>query len=45
MLKLTLSEKEYEIINKRFIGGAPNEINYLQFDKVLKRYSGDDQPF
>lgn len=44
-LKLYISESEYKIINKRFIGGAPNEINYLEFDNLLKRYSGDDQPF
>ena len=44
-LKLYINESEYEIINKRFVAGAPNEINYLEFDKVLKRYSGDDQPF
>lgn len=44
-LKLTLTEEEYGIINKRFVAGAPNEINYLEFDNVLKTYSGDDQPF
>jgi hypothetical protein len=44
-MKLYITEQEYNIINKRFMAGAPNEINYLEFDKVLKRYSGDDQPF
>lgn len=44
-LKLTLTDEEYEIINKRFMAKAPNEINYVEFDNVLKRYSGDDQPF
>jgi Ca2+-binding EF-hand superfamily protein len=44
-LKLYISDQEFEIINKRFVGGAPNEIKYLEFDTVLKRYSGDDQPF
>jgi Ca2+-binding EF-hand superfamily protein len=45
MLKLPLTDEEYEIINKRFMSGAPNEINYLDFDNLLKRYSGDDTPF
>lgn len=44
-LKLALSDCEYKIINKRFVGGAPNEINYLEFDNLLKQYSGDDKPF
>lgn len=44
-LKLTLTDEEYKIINKRFVASAPNEINYLEFDKVLKAYSGDDKPF
>ena len=44
-LKLYITEEEYEIINKRFVGGAPNEINYVEFDNVLKKYSGDDVPF
>jgi Ca2+-binding EF-hand superfamily protein len=44
-LKLSLTEKEYGIINKRFVASAPNEINYLEFDNLLKKYSGDDQPF
>lgn len=44
-LKLYITEDEYEIINKRFRANAPNEVNYLDFDTVLKRYSGDDKPF
>ncbi len=44
-LKLYITDEEYEVINKRFVGGAPNEINYIEFDNVLKRYSGDDVPF
>jgi hypothetical protein len=44
-MKLYITEEEFEIINKRFMGGAPNEINYLEFDNVLKRYSGDDEAF
>ena len=44
-LKLVISDQEFEIINKRFQAKAPNEINYVEFDHVLKRYSGDDKPF
>uniref|UniRef100_A0A7S3KPW0 EF-hand domain-containing protein n=1 Tax=Euplotes crassus TaxID=5936 RepID=A0A7S3KPW0_EUPCR len=44
-LKLYITDEEYKIINKRFVGGAPDEINYIDFDNVLKRYSGDDVPF
>lgn len=44
-LKLYITEDEYKVINKRFVANAPNEINYLDFDNVLKRYSGDDEPF
>lgn len=40
-LKLYVTEAEFEIINKRFQAKAPNEINYVEFDHVLKRYSGD----
>ena len=44
-LKLKITDEEYEIINKRFKAKAPNEIKYVEFDNVLKRYSGDDKPF
>jgi hypothetical protein len=44
MLKLTISNSEFALINKRFQAKAHNEINYVEFDHVLKRYSGDDQP-
>lgn len=44
-LKLYITEEEFSIVNKRFVASAPNEINYLEFDKFLKKYSGDDQPF
>lgn len=43
--KLYISDDEYKIINKRFAAKAPNEINYKDFDTVLKRYSGDIEPF
>jgi len=42
-MKLQVSEAEFEIINTRFQAKAPNEINYVEFVHVLKRYSGDDQ--
>lgn len=44
-LKLYVSDREFDIINKRFQASAPNEINYVEFDHVVKRYSGDDQVF
>lgn len=44
-LKLYIPDEEYRLINKRFVAQAPNEINYIEFDRVLKTYSGDDQPF
>jgi Ca2+-binding EF-hand superfamily protein len=44
-LKLYITDEEYKIINKRFVANAPNEINYMVFEKLLKTYSGDDKPF
>ena len=41
-LKLYITDEEFNIINKRFQAKAPNEINYVEFDHFLKRYSGDD---
>jgi len=40
-----VSDQEYGIILKRFQAGAANEINYVEFDFVLRQYSGDDKPF
>ena len=42
-MKLMITEAEFETINKRFQAKAPNEINYVEFNHVLKTYSGDDQ--
>lgn len=42
---MQVSEQEYAIILKRFQAKAANEINYVEFDHVLRRYSGDDQPW
>lgn len=44
MLHLKISDREFFLIGKRFQAKAENEINYVEFDHVLKRYSGDDQP-
>lgn len=40
-MKLQASEKEFAMINKRFQAKAANEINYVEFDWVLRHYSGD----
>jgi len=42
--KMQASDYEYSLINKRFQAGAANEINYVEFDHVLRHYSGDHQP-
>jgi len=42
-LKLQASEKEFSLINRRFQAKAANEINYVEFDYVLRHYSGDLQ--
>lgn len=39
--KLWITDREYELINTRFKAGAANEINYVEFDHVLRLYSGD----
>jgi len=39
--KVKLSDEEYELLCKRFISKAKNEVNYVDFDKVLRYYSGD----
>lgn len=44
MLHLKISDREFQLINKRFQAKALNEINYVEFDHVLKKFSGDDQP-
>ena len=43
-MKLACSEEEFRIINKRFVAKAANEINYVEFDHVLREYSGDHLP-
>ncbi len=43
-MKLQISEEEYKIIFKRFQAKADNEINYVEFDHVLRFYSGDHDP-
>ena len=43
-MKLKVTEQEFGIINKRFQAKANNEINYVEFDFVLRYYSGDHEP-
>jgi len=42
---MQVSDQEYGIILKRFMAKAANEINYVEFDHVLRHYSGDHHPF
>lgn len=39
--KLWITDAEYALINKRFQAKAANEINYVEFDHVLRLYSGE----
>ena len=39
--KIQLSEEEYGLLRKRFVAAAKNEINYIDFDNLLRHYSGD----
>lgn len=41
--KMKLSDYEYILIGKRFQAKAANEINYVEFDHVLRHYSGDHE--
>ena len=43
-MKLQTSDYEFSLINKRFKAKAANEINYVEFDHVLRFYSGDHEP-
>ena len=43
--KLIASAEEFALINKRFQARAADEINYVEFDYVLRQYSGDNKPF
>lgn len=43
--KLQVSEVEFALIRKRFQAKAADEINYVEFDYVLRQYSGDNKPF
>ena len=42
-MRVSLTDDEFDLLCRRFMAGAANEINYVEFDHVLKRYSGDDQ--
>jgi len=39
--KLWITDREFYLINRRFQAGAANEINYVEFDFVLRKFSGD----
>lgn len=39
--KLWITDREFYLINKRFQAGAANEINYVEFDYVMRAFSGD----
>jgi len=39
--KIELSDEEYRLLKKRFMGKASNEINYVEFDNTIRTYSGD----
>jgi len=39
--KLWITDREFYLINKRFQAAAANEINYVEFDHVMRLYSGD----
>ena len=39
--KVSLSDIEYQLLCKRFMSKAKNEVNYVEFDRVLRVYSGD----
>ncbi len=43
--RMQVSQQELDIIQKRFQAKAANEINYVEFDHVLRHYSGDHEPF
>jgi len=41
---MQLSDYEYDLIGRRFQAKSANEINYVEFDYVLRHYSGDHEP-
>lgn len=44
-MKLNCNDEEFRLICKRFQAKADNEVNYVEFDHVLRFYSGDHLPF
>jgi hypothetical protein len=44
-MKLQATDYEFSLICKRFQAKAANEINYVEFDHVLRYYSGDHEPY
>lgn len=43
-MKLQITDEEYKVIFKRFQAKADDEVNYVEFDFVLRSYSGDHDP-
>ena len=43
-MKLNFTNDELTLICKRFQAKASNEVNYVEFDHVLRFYSGDHLP-
>ncbi len=39
--KVALNDEEYRLLCKRFMAKAKNEVNYVEFDNLLRHYSGD----
>lgn len=44
-MKIYLTNEEFGLICRRFKAKADNEINYVEFDHVLRYYSGDHEPY
>ena len=44
-MKLKVTDAEFDLICKRFQARAANEMNYVEFDPVLRFYSGDHEPY
>ena len=42
-MKLQITDEEYKVIFKRFQAKADDEVNYVEFDFVLRSYSGEER--
>ena len=43
-MKLVVSDAEFNLLVKRFQAKSILEVNYVEFDYVLRIYSGDSEP-